>query len=173
MRFTVVTFLFLLFLAQPAQGQSLPGGAGSLSESYQDWQVRCVTTGQGPRCAMSQMQVDPKTRKRILIIELRTDDGKAAGALIAPFGLALASGVTLKIDDRGAEKPFAFSTCLPAGCVVPLDLDAGLTKSLVSGKILTIVVTAADTRQPLSFSISLNGFAAAWARLGDLQEQAR
>jgi invasion protein IalB len=134
MRFLVLASSALLFLAQPALGQSLPGGAGSLSESYQDWQVRCVSTGQGPRCAMSQMQVDPKTRKRIMTIELRADGGKATGALIAPFGLALARGITLKIDDKGGETSLVFSTCVPAGCVVPLDLDAGLTKSLVSGE---------------------------------------
>jgi invasion protein IalB len=170
MRLSALSFSFLLFLAPSASGQSLPGGAGSLSESYQDWQVRCVSTDSGPRCAMSQMQVDPKTRKRILTIELRSDEGRAVGALIAPFGLALAEGVTLKVDDRRGETPLAFSTCVPAGCVVPLDLAAGMTKSLVSGEVLTVVVTASDTQQPLSFSISLKGFSSAWARLAELSK---
>ena len=170
MRYPVLASLFLFFLCQPAAGQSLPGGAGSLSESYQDWQVRCVSTGNGPRCAMSQMQVDPKTRKRILTIELRFDEGKVSGALIAPFGLALAKGVSLKVDEKGSETPLAFSTCVPAGCVVPLDLDAGMTGSLVSGEVMTVVVIANDTQQPLSFSISLKGFSPAWARLAELSK---
>lgn len=119
---------------------------------------------------MSQMRVDPKTRKRILTIELRSDGGEAAGALIAPFGLALAKGISLRVDEKGSETPFAFSTCVPAGCVVPLDLDAGMTKSLVSGEVLTVVVTANDTQQPLSFSVSLKGFSSAWARLVELSK---
>jgi invasion protein IalB len=168
MRLRALAASFLLIFAQPAHGQSLPGGAGSLSEGYQDWQVRCISTGEGARCAMAQMQLDPKTRKRILTIELRSDEGRTAGALIMPFGLALASGVTLKVDDNGGGKPLAFSTCLPTGCVVPLDLDAGMTKNLASGEVLTIVVTAADTQQPLSFAVSLKGFPAAWSRLGEL-----
>lgn len=168
MRLSAHSFSFLLFLASSASGQSLPGGAGSLSESYQDWQVRCVSTDNGPRCAMSQMQVDPKTRKRILTIELRSDEGRAVGALIAPFGLALAEGVTLKVDDRRGETPLAFSTCVPAGCVVPLDLDTDMTKSLVSGGALAVTATADATRQPLAFSISLKGFSSAWERIGEL-----
>lgn len=170
MRLLALVSSSLLFLALPVSAQSLPGGAGSLAESYQDWQVRCVSTDTGPRCAMAQTQVDPKTRKRILAIELRSVGGKASGTLIAPFGLALARGVSLKVDDQGRQTPLAFSTCLPAGCVVPVDLDAGLTKGLVSGKVLVVTATASDTQQPLSFSISLKGFASAWARLGELSK---
>lgn len=169
MRTSVLVSLAFL-AATPALGQPLPGGAGSLSESYQDWQMRCVSAENGPRCAMAQIQIDPKTRKRVLSVELRSASGKAAGALVTPFGLALASGVSLKVDNKGGETPLAFSTCVPAGCVVPLNLDARLIDGLVSGNALVIVATASDSRQQLSFSVSLKGFAAAWARLGELSK---
>lgn len=43
-----------------------------------------------------------------------------AGTLILPFGLALAKGATLQVDDKAVGQPQTFCTCLPGGCIVPL-----------------------------------------------------
>lgn len=47
-------------------------------------------------------------------------DGSLASTLILPFGLLLEAGATLQDDDGQPLEPLRFSTCLPAGCVVPL-----------------------------------------------------
>lgn len=42
----------LLARAVQTPPSPLPGGASSLSESYQDWQVTCSSQGNAKRCAM-------------------------------------------------------------------------------------------------------------------------
>jgi invasion protein IalB len=51
---------------------------------------------------------------------------------------------------------------------VPLQLDPAATTQLNTGATLTLAATAADTQQPLTFKISLKGFASALAKLGKL-----
>ncbi|WP_245469598.1 invasion associated locus B family protein, partial [Mesorhizobium sp. M7A.F.Ca.CA.002.03.2.1] len=81
-----------------------------------------------------------------------------------PFGLALAKGVSLTIDDQKLDGSLAFNTCQVVGCLVPVMFDATVTPLLKSGTTLKIDAFAADTGQAVSFSIPLNGFAGALAR---------
>ena len=57
----------------PAAGtaaSTLPGGASSLQETYDDWQVVCGQQGGVKRCAMVQQQISKENRQRVLDIEL-------------------------------------------------------------------------------------------------------
>jgi len=111
----------------PAAGtaaSTLPGGASSLQETYDDWQVVCGQQGGVKRCAMVQQQISKENRQRVLDIELWPAGDKLQGALMLPFGLALDQGVTLQVDDAAPGQPLHFRTCLPGGCVVPLSFDA-------------------------------------------------
>ncbi|QCI66762.1 invasion associated locus B family protein [Phreatobacter stygius] len=142
---------------------TLPGGASSLQETYQDWQVACLQQGAGKRCALSQQQADPQSRQRVLAIELTTVADKAEGVLVLPFGLALDKGVTLQIDDGPVGQPLRFRTCLPAGCLVPLSFDARAVATLRRGTAIKAKVTTDDGRET-TFSISLKGLAPALDR---------
>ncbi len=99
----------------------------------------------------------------------------------APPGLEVGAGVpsgpvaSLRrtVGDRGrlatAENlPRQPNTCQVIGCLVPVTFDADTTPLLQNGTTLKINATAADTMQPISFSISLNGFGGALARTADL-----
>jgi len=165
-----------------AQDEGLPGGAQSLSETYKDWTVACRLIEQAARsaetkqdrsassagapmriCAVSQQQVT-QNRQTVLTVEIRPDGDGLTGVMILPFGLALAKGVLLKVDDAGPGDLIAFSTCLPAGCLVPLQLDADMVAALRKGNTLSLLVSDRGG-QPLELAISLVGFAAAYDRV--------
>jgi len=66
------------------------------------------------------------------------------------------------------SRTLQFNTCQAVGCVVPVTFDADTTALLQNGTTLKINATAADTTQPISFTIPLNGFGGALARTADL-----
>ncbi len=154
--------------AAPAVPSNLPGGASSLQETYEDWQVACVQRGEGKFCSMSQQQAQ-QGGQRILAIEInKIDAGKTEGVLALPFGLALDSGVTLQVDEKPAGKPLRFRTCIPAGCLVPVSFDAAMVTALRGGTALKLAAAASENDQPVNFSISLKGFGAALDRTAAL-----
>ena len=153
-----------------AQEAGLPGNASSLREGHGDWQVVCAAPEGSVRCAMSQTQVG-ENRQRVLSIELTGagDSSAARGALVLPFGLDLASGITYRLDEGSAGAIQPFRTCLPAGCIVDVAFDAGTVASLRDGNQLNVIATA-DGGQELIFSVSLSGFSSAYDRVVALVE---
>src|SRR5262245_5086988 len=92
-------------------GYTLPGGASSLQETYQDWSLACQGSPKAV-CAVSQQQTQ-QNGQRVLAVELRKGaDGGVSGNLVLPFGLLLDAGATLQIDDGQPRAPLRFSTCL-------------------------------------------------------------
>lgn len=150
--------------ASTASSASLPGGASSLQETYEDWMVACQIVDQARRCAVSQQQVR-QNGQRVVALELRQGtDGNMTGSLILPFGLLLDNGATLAIDDQPPGPAQRFMTCVPGGCLVPLTFEAPMLKSLRAGMALKVQTTSADG-PPLPLTLSLKGFAAAIDRL--------
>lgn len=153
---------------------NLPGGASSVVEAHGDWTTRCGAAGKsdtapgGVQCAVTQQQLDQKTHQRILTLAVNPmSSGGVKGVLIMPFGLALDSGVTLKIDNGPETKPLRFKTCLPAGCLVPLEWPDATVKDLRNAKVLTITAQS-DRGGAAPFAVSLNGFGGAFDRAIEL-----
>jgi invasion protein IalB len=151
-------------LAQDA-ASALPGGATSLQETYKDWRVACTAPeGQAKQCAVSQQQAQ-ENGQRVLAIELATAaNGSVIGTLVLPFGLRLDAGVALAVDQQTAQSPLRFSTCLPAGCLVPLNFDQTAIAALRGGTALKLKAMSNDG-QDVALSISLSGFSTALDRL--------
>jgi invasion protein IalB len=157
--------LMVLSASAAAQdaGYTLPGGASSLQETYQDWSLACQGSPKAV-CAVSQQQTQ-QNGQRVLAVELRKGaDGGVSGNLVLPFGLLLDAGATLQIDDGQPRAPLGFSTCLPGGCLVPLSLDAKTVATLRAGTALKIKVQGMDKKE-IALSVSLKGLAAALDRL--------
>ncbi|MGX7874912.1 invasion associated locus B family protein [Mesorhizobium sp. ORM6] len=155
--------------AAAANAPQLPGGASALSETHGDWTVNCQISGTTKACSLSHQQFNKQSNQRLLAIELSSKTGDdASGTLALPFGLALAKGVTLTIDDQKLDGSLAFNTCQVVGCLVPVAFDANVTPLLKNGTTLKIDAFAADTGQQVSFSIPLNGFGGALARTAEL-----
>lgn len=162
--------LALALLIGGATAQGLPGGATALNETHGDWTLACVAAEGVARCAITQTQVSMENRQRILAVELTATEGgnTAHGMLVLPFGLRLESGVRLTIDEAAPLAPLRFSTCLPAGCLVPFAFDGQTTSALKAGTAISVTATADDSGQEVAFSISLSGFISALARLTEL-----
>jgi invasion protein IalB len=88
------------------------------------------------------------------------------GVLILPFGLAVDKPVALQIDE-GPTQTGRFSTCLPAGCLVPVAFDPSTVASLKKGTTLKVKAIAVNG-QNTAFTISLKGFASAIDRTAAL-----
>jgi invasion protein IalB len=180
-----VSLILGLSVAASAQNSGLPGGASATSERFKDWTVRCHVQpapdakagakqvhkkrdAAGPRrlCVLMQRQLTQKGQ-RVLTVELRPEYGGLKGALILPFGLKLAKGAVLQIDNGRLSQPFAFSTCLPAGCIVPLQLGAEAGASLRPGHQLSVLLSTLDDKQ-LKLTVSLAGFGPAYDRVQKL-----
>ncbi len=166
--------VLIVALAGAAAAQdntSLPGGATSLSETHDNWAVTCslqtLNGKTGKACTLSQQLTDTKSRQRILAIELRPMGTGVEGTLVLPFGLALAKGAALQIDDGPVGTPMSFKTCLPVGCIVPVSFDARLVAALRNGKVLR-VKTVRDGAGEMQISISLKGFGGALDRTATL-----
>ncbi|WP_184711278.1 invasion associated locus B family protein [Rhizobium lusitanum] len=159
----------LLLAAASASAASLPGGAGSLVETYQDWIVACQAQNNTTQCVMRQVQSNKETGQNLLTVEFaNAADGKLQAALLMPFGLALAQGVSVRIDDAQATSPAAFSTCIPQGCLASVAFDSGQAAKLKTGTSLNVSATALAPPQPIALKVSLKGFSAALARVGEL-----
>lgn len=144
---------------------ALPNGATSLNETYQDWAVLCQADEKGRACVMTQQQRKQDTNQLVLAVELnKLAKDEIRGNLVLPFGLRLADGVAIQVDDGPAEK-LAFVTCLPAGCIVPLVFDTTMIKAVRSGTAIKVVAKAYDSGQSVQLAISLKGFAAAQDRV--------
>lgn len=162
----IVGVLGLACLAAPAIAQdapSLPNGATSLQETYEDWLVACGLTEAGKRCVLSQQQTQ-QNGQRVLAIELTPGGESVAGSLVLPFGLSFAAGAGLQVDEKTDQAMLSFSTCLPIGCVVRVDFDRAMVEAMRTGNQLKINVRADGAAEPTAFGVSLKGFSAALER---------
>lgn len=167
---------------QPAQGKAgsepapppatvLAGGASALTETHGDWAVNCQVVANTKVCSLSHQQFDQAKNQRLLAIELSSRTGEDANGTIAlPFGLELSSGITLSVEERPAEARMAFKTCFTIGCLVPVTWDKAFVDRLKANNTLKISAVAADTAQPVNFTVSLRGFSSAIARTAALVE---
>jgi invasion protein IalB len=74
----------------------------------------------------------------LVVIVLNTADRKTRlMRIIAPLGVLLPPGVSLRIDNVEAGR-LSFLQCLPNGCVAQLAMDEALIGKLKSGKTATL-----------------------------------
>ena len=155
--------------AQTQTTAALPNGASSINETFQDWTVVCGSGENGRTCVMSQHQRKNDTRQLVLAAEFNmvTQD-EVRGTLVLPFGLRLADGVILQIDEGDILATVPFGTCLPAGCLVPVAFDRDAVSALRSGAVLKLRAVAHDTGKTVQLGVSLKGFTAAQNRAAEL-----
>lgn len=171
---TAVTALFLLselMAALPAGAQTPnPPVAGSntlsVNETHGDWIVLCSQAEAKQICLMTQQQRKNDTKQLVIAAEISTDQNdQIRGTIILPFGLQLAAGVTVQVDDGVVSNPSPFATCLPTGCIVQVLLDATTLQTLRGGSNVKLVAKAHDSGQNVLLGLSLKGFSTALDRL--------
>jgi invasion protein IalB len=164
-----------LAAALPAAAQQVApaDGPDTLVESYRDWVVRCAApTADGTRqCEMGQeIRQRGEGGRRVLSMAVQRGEGETAQVtFLGPFGVRLADGMGLRIDE--AEEPqlrLAFLTCVPDGCIVAAPLAPELLELLRGGSALEAEMVALNG-ETVRIGLSLTGFTAAWNRLGALR----
>lgn len=162
---------------------SLPNGADSLNEGYQDWSLACharsasssASTGDNTnrpadtsiQCRISQRALDGRTGGRVLTVQLEPDGEQVRGLAVLPFGLDLGKGLTISTAAQPAGDVYSFSTCMPQGCLVPLSFDEGQLASLLKTPFVTLTVFP-FSGQTMKLAFSTKGLAAALARARSL-----
>ncbi|MDR0786255.1 MAG: invasion associated locus B family protein [Gemmatimonadota bacterium] len=161
--------LFLGALIAPsANAQSgLPGGANSLREVHGDWVVICSAQDGAKACVMQQELRVQQSGQLVLAVELQPKSGGAEGNLVLPFGLALARGTSIQVDE-GSSTSLPFRTCLPVGCVASVNFDAATLGALRRGTSLNVSVTPDGGLPEMQWAASLQGFGSAYDRAAAL-----
>lgn len=153
-----------------AQGATDMQAPTTLSETYDAWTVQCVNRANGENtqrtCQMSQVLRQQKTNQRVLTFAIGMDGKNAKATLILPFGLLLSDGVRVQVAEEEILKG-SFRTCLPAGCLVEIELSVETIKKLESAETASVLMTA-NSGQPVKTDISLKGFTSAFQRLSAL-----
>lgn len=173
----LVALVFVTGLSTPLAAQEaaapslLPGGASSLTETHGDWTVSCQVITQDDVseriCVMGQRQTNAQGQQ-VLAIELLPSPDGLEGALVLPFGLAVTQPVLLAMDE-GESITAAFSTCVPAGCVVPVEAASDTLAAMRAGSVMTVSASTVGG-QSLELPVSLTGLAAATNRITELTQ---
>lgn len=166
-------FCALMLVATPtlAEEAMLPGGASSLSEMHGSWSVNCSLVEAKKDCAFAQTAGNPQTGNALVAVELAAPAGnKAEGMLLTAFGLRLDAGVQLGIDGQQLGRARPFLTCVQTGCLVPLDFDEVSLSAMKVGSTLDVTGVKVKDGQPVTVSLSLAGFTAAYNRAAELAQ---
>ena len=153
--------LVALGCARAAQPQ------GAIREKHGDWETRCETPPGAAyeQCAIVRSVVDKdRPNLTLVLIVLNTADRKARlMRVIAPLGVLLPMGVTLRIDDEEAGR-LNFLQCLANGCIAQAAIDDKLLEKLKSGKTATLGVFQTP-EQGVGILAPLAGFKDAYEQL--------
>ena len=152
----------------PAPAPKMANGANALSETYDDWVLNCQGVTNGTECALLQV-LSQQNGQRVLTFTISpvANNGNYMGSLIMPFGLELAQGVTMALDDKAPSNAVPFKTCLPAGCIVPLTWTAVQFNAMRAGNNVKVTAQSA-TGEPFALTVSLKGLSAAGKRAGEI-----
>jgi invasion protein IalB len=135
----VVSLLFATSRAYAAESEP----QGVVRDKHGDWATRCETPpgAAHEQCAIVLSVVDQERPNLILVvIVLNTADRKARlMRVIAPLGVLLPPGVSLRVDNAEAGR-LSFLQCLPNGCVAQLAMDEALINKMKNGKTATLGV---------------------------------
>ncbi len=146
-------------------------GSPYVQETFGDWQKRCVRTEDGnDPCQMYQLIVDDNggSVAEMTVFPIDGDGQVAAGAtVITPLETLLTEAVTLSVDG-GSAKRYPFTFCTTQGCVSRIGLTAEDLDAFRGGAAaeLRIVPAVAPDRE-VRVAVSLSGFTAAFASLGE------
>jgi invasion protein IalB len=163
----VLSLLAGLLLGASAASGAEPEPQGVVRDKHGDWVTRCETPpgAAHEQCAIVLSVVDQERPNLILVvIVLNTADRKARlMRVIAPLGVLLPPGISLRIDNADAGR-LSFLQCLPNGCVAQLAIDESLLNKLKNGKTATLGVFQTP-EEGVGVQAPLAGFKEAYEQL--------
>jgi invasion protein IalB len=155
-----------LLFATPASAAG-PETQGVVRDKHGDWVTRCETPpgAAHEQCAIVLSVVDQERANLILVVVvLNTADRKARlMRVIAPLGVLLPPGISLRIDNAEAGR-LSFLQCLPNGCIAQLAMDESLLDKLKNGKTATLGIFQTP-EEGIGMQAPLAGFKQAYEQL--------
>ena len=162
----------------PAASSAQEVMPSALSETYESWQVSCVTPAAATdaptpvrQCEMVQEQTRNDNGQRVLAIALRVSDDATETTIIAPLGLALLDGLSLMVGGE-ALVTAPFTTCVAGGCVAKISLDSDQMSRFEAAESISADIVGTQG-ESISLALIPAGFAAAWARLQVLDAESK
>ncbi|MEL6792609.1 MAG: invasion associated locus B family protein [Pseudomonadota bacterium] len=157
----------LFGFAAPATAQE---AASSVRETHGSWDIRCANDNP-QACLMSQTGNNAQGQPVIQAIVKKTpglkgpqgEDVAAVVEIIAPIGVFLPAGVSIKIDGREVGRG-AYRVCNPQACLVAEPVAADFIDQLKKGS-NAVMTIAASNGETADISISLSGFTKAFNNL--------
>jgi len=160
------SFVIVFAISFPAFATSEQPKA--VTETYGDWQVVCKETSGKRLCAAvqqvaGQIEGQPNAKQRLIAVEIIRSGASATGSMILPFGINVSKGVSLGLDKTPEKAPrIPFKTCIPAGCIVPLDFGPQAVDALKKAQMISVGFEGASDGREKTMEVSLKGFAAAF-----------
>ena len=161
--------LSILMFSPNAFSQQQPGaasGEGVTTESFQDWEVRCQRSAEGPSpCAMSQLITQPDSDQPLMqvILDYPPQIDDPVMSFFVPLGVRLAAGLQLSVDN-GEPVQFPYQVCLEQGCRADVPIEPSMLQQLRSGSTATLSMIG-PRGDRIDLDISLIGFTDASTRI--------
>lgn len=132
-------------------------------EVHGEWLVRC--SGEDDVASVCEAYrnlflTDSEQRLLHIAVGHGAEENAAVAILIAPLGVALAEGMSIRIDG-GWPAEFDYVNCTADGCRVRAPLDEGMLSAMQSGVEMRVIVAELSGRR-VSIPVSLDGFTAAF-----------
>ena len=133
--------------------------------TYGSWNLRCEPVPEGEndedQCFIFQNLVLKQGGQRVfnMAVGYIANAEQPIALVTLPLGISLPPGATLTIDGDH-EVRFPIERCMPAGCRAGVALTPALVAALTSGTEASVSFFD-GSRQPVSVSLSLDGFSAA------------
>lgn len=146
------------------EGQEPQIGEFYIRETFDDWAMRCVRTGeeQDP-CQLYQLLRDDEGNAvaEVSMFPLPEGGEAAAGAtIVVPLETLLTENLKLSIDG-GAARIYPYSFCNQGGCIARVGFTADDVTAFKNGNAGKLVmVPAAAPEETVSLNLSLKGFTA-------------
>jgi len=134
-----------------------------------DWRMSCPPrTQKDGTCVLDQTIVQRGSNNPLAQLTIGQRDKGDVLAIIAPLGVLITPGLRFSV---GTGQPIAipYKTCLPAGCVATVPLDAALSTAMTqnAGGQITVVAVVG---KPIPLNFSLRGLPDALAaRAADMK----
>lgn len=145
---------------------ALSGGPAQSQKNGEDaWVHRCSEEDTS-RCEIAQRLSETESGKRVVefvITDTTGEDGRHRGLVILPLGVAVQTGLNLKVDD-GQTYSFSVNHCLPNGCFALLNFPEELIKEMKRGNTATLNMRTFQG-QAVNVDLSLTGFTKAFKKI--------
>lgn len=143
-------------------------GEEYIKETFGDWAHRCITTDGDDPCNSYQLLMDGEGNAvaEISLVPL-TNGGQAVagGTIVTPLETLLTRQITLQVDD-GPGRRYPFTFCTRTGCVSRVGFTQADIDAMKAGAEARLsIFPAGSPEQPVTLSVSLTGFTAAYDAL--------